>query len=499
MAGPFGIDGSRFGDARIEAGLDRLTTPPDWLISIEDKDRLRADLERSIPELVDGSVRLMGCKFKRAHIDPDGWTSLCRLKIEDADGSGRREVDVRGRLILPGEAAPVAPAAYVPFESDGWWCYLPELRWELTLEPPDQALPAMDQLTDPDRSGALLERAFRAGGAGREDLRLETSEPTVMRYREGRRVTIRYELGYRPEDRRPDWPAAVIAKVYEGDDGQVTYDAMRAMWASPLRTSATVRIAEPLAFIPEENLLVQGMVPGTQSLKDLIETSFGDGLADGIEAIEGLVRKAGRGLAEMHASGAAGGPVVTWEGHVAAVRHAEAELAAVIPEMSGAMEPLVTRLEELAQEVPAGPLVPTHRSFRPAQILVDGADIAFIDFDGFCQAEAGLDLALFRTTLVDLCLRGMEEDGAMAAADLDAAEVALDELCATFLDAYAEVAPLSIERLALWDAITSTKDILDCWRKVKFEHLDRRMHFLHRRLGTAALADAAPPATADVA
>jgi hypothetical protein len=143
--------------------------------------------------------------------------------------------------------------------------------------------------------------------------------------------------------------------------------------------------------------------------------------------------------------------------------------------------------------------VPTHRSFRPAQILVDGADIAFIDFDGFCQAEAGLDLALFRTTLVDLCLRGMEEDGAMAAADLDAAEVALDELCATFLDAYAEVAPLSIERLALWDAITSTKDILDCWRKVKFEHLDRRMHFLHRRLGTAALADAAPPATADVA
>jgi hypothetical protein len=38
------------------------------------------------------------------------------------------------------------------------------------------------------------------------------------------------------------------------------------------------------------------------------------------------------------------------------------------------------------------------------------------------------------------------------------------------------------QRLALWDAVTSAKDIVDCWRKVKFKHLDRRMEFLRQRL-----------------
>ncbi len=63
MAGPFGIDVSGFGDADIEAGLAPLAQPPDWLIAIEDPVRLRADLERCIPELAGGSLRLVGCKF----------------------------------------------------------------------------------------------------------------------------------------------------------------------------------------------------------------------------------------------------------------------------------------------------------------------------------------------------------------------------------------------------------------------------------------------------
>ena len=39
------------------------------------------------------------------------------------------------------------------------------------------------------------------------------------------------------------------------------------------------------------------------------------------------------------------------------------------------------------------------------------------------------------------------------------------------------------ERVALWDALTSAQDIVDCWRKVTFEHLDRRMELLRQWLG----------------
>ena len=198
------------------------------------------------------------------------------------------------------------------------------------------------------------------------------------------------------------------------------------------------------------------------------------------------MRKAGRGLAELHASKAAGGPIVTWKTQLDALNHATDDLVAVVPELAGAMRPLVASLERLALDVPAGPLVATHRSFRPAQILLEGDDIAFIDFDGFCQSEAGLDLALFRTTLCDLALRALTEDDTrpLDAGERRECQVELDELCATFLAGYEEVSQVSRARLALWDALTSAKDIVDCWRKVKFEHLERRMEFLHRRLGT---------------
>ena len=484
MSGPFGIDVATFGDAGIDAALEPLGHPPDWLTAIEDTAGLRADIERGVPEFSDGSLRLVSCKFKRARIEDGTWTTLHRLTLEDGAGEGRREVDVRGTLLLAGADAPPPAGGGPGFGAEGWRGYLPGLRCVLQLEPADGALPAMPLLTDAGRSRVLLEAALRTGAAGLGELRLGECEPTVARYREGRRCTVRYDLGYSTADRQPNWPEGAVAKVYEGDEGRITYAGMRALWDSPLRTSGTVRIAEPLAFLPELNVVVQGLVPGDRSLKEHIKGAFADGLRPGAEMLSGLVRRSGRGLAELHGSGALTGPVLSWEAQLDAVRHAAGELDGVVPELAGAMEPLVAKLEQLADAVPAGPLVPTHRSFRPAQVLIHGDDIAFIDFDGFCQAEAGLDLALFRTTLFDLSLRAMERDGAMDVAERRSCEAELDGLCATFLAGYEEVAPVSRERLVLWDALTSAKDILDCWRKIKFEHLDRRMHFLHRRLGS---------------
>jgi hypothetical protein len=451
---------------------------------MEDPARLRADVERSIPELASGALTLVSCKFKSGRIIDGTWSALCRLKLED-DGGGHRQVDVRGTLLLPDVDALTPGSNGEEFATDGWRCYLPDLRLDISVEAEDGALPAMALLTDPDSSRALLEGALRAGSAELADLQLADCTPTVMRYKEGRRCTVRYELGYSQETRRPIWPTGIVAKVYAGDDGRNTYDGMTAMWASPLRTSSTVAIAPPLAILPEINVVVQGLVPGERSLKEQLKKSFAPGLAAGIEALSSPVRKAGRGLAELHTSKAAVGPIVTWEAEVAAVREASAELISVVPSLAGAMEPLVATIEALARDVPAGPLVPTHRSFRPAQILVDHDDIAFIDFDGFCQAEAGLDLALFRTTLCDLSLRALTKDGArpMEPAEYQACMAELDELCVTFLAGYEEVGEISRRRLALWDALTGAKDIVDCWRKVKFEHLERRMQFLHRLLG----------------
>ena len=492
MTTPFGVDGelATIGSAQIEAGLDLLAHPPDWLSAMEDPVRLRADLEHGIPELAAGSLILLSCKFKRARMEHGTWTAVCRLKIEDRRSGERREIDVHGTLVLPWSEAPAGSPDGAGFATTGWRCFLPDLRLDLVLPPSDLALSAMSWLTDPELSRAALERSISEGGTGLNDVRVAGCTPTVMRYREGRRCTIRYTLDYAPELRRPHWPDSVVGKVYQGDEGRGTYACMQALWSSPLRTSATVTIAEPLAFLPDSNVMVQGTVPGRCSLKELIKTSLAPDSPWGIETLVGPVRKAGRGLAELHASKAGGGPTVTWDSQVEAVHGAVEQLAAAVPALAGAVRPLVAGLDILSGDIPAGPLVSSHGSFRPAQILVDGDDIAFIDFDGFCRAEAGLDLSLFRLTLVDLCLRAITVDNSRLLGPVEQAACLqqLDELCGAFLAGYDEVGEISPGRLALWDALTCTMDVLDCWRKVKFEHLARRVAFLQHilRLESAA-------------
>jgi hypothetical protein len=490
MGSHLGIDVALadLGTAEVARGLVRLSRPPGWLTAIEDPQRLRDDLERSVPELTSGAVQLLGCKFKRAHINGDGWHTLCRLTVDDLTGATPRSVDIEGHLAAPGVDGSARLVDGYHFGT-GHQFHLPDVhRGPLGRRSLDEDLPALSVLADPDTARPVLERALRTGAAGLAELQLAGCTPTVMRLREGRRCTIRYVLDYRPDVRQPHWPFSVVAKVYGGGEAPTTYAGMRALWDSPLRRSTTVRIAEPLALLPDLNVVVQGAIPGDRSLKDQIKTAFAGGLDAGIAMLAGPVRKAGRGLAELHASGALVGPTtVTWESQVAALHEAVDQLDAAVPAVAGALHPLIRSLEAVASVVPREPLVPTHGSFRPAQILLDGGDLGLIDFDGFCRAEPGVDLALFRTTLCDLSLRALTLDDTrpLTPAEEQAALAGLDRLCATFLAGYQEVGRIAPTRLALWDALTSARDIVDCWRKIKFEHLERRLGFARRRLGLA--------------
>ena len=487
MTGSFGIDVMLHFEnlGAVLSALLQLAKPPPWLVAVEDPARVRKDLQDAVPELGAGRPALVRVKFKRAHLEDGQWVTLHRLTVLDEGSDSPREIDMRGLLLAPGTEPPTDSAAGVPFESDGWRAYLPDLRLVVDRQPADVGLPAMPALTDPEAARGTLQRALRDGAAARTELTLAAATPEVVRYREGLRCTIVYTLDY-PEGAGKAGragPAGVVAKVYEGDEGRHTYAAMAALWDSPLRFSSTVRIAEPLAFLPDMNVVLQELVPGDISLKDHLKQVFADGVVPGVAALTEIVRKSGHGLAELHTCGATAGPDVTWDDQVAALRVAVTQLDTALADSSAAIEPLAHELERAAAKIPAAALVPTHRSFRPAQILLDGPEIALVDFDGYCRAEPGLDLSLFRTTLVDLCLRALEADDDAPGAELQRDRQAhLDSLCESFLAGYEEIALVDRERLALWDALTSAKDIVDCWRKVKFEHLDRRMEFLRQRL-----------------
>ncbi len=494
MPGPFGIESALplLHPAEVAAGLEHLSQPPDWLFAMEDPARVRADLEREVPEFASGGLTLVACKFKRAHIEGGSFTTLHRIKVEDSEGEVR-EIDLHGSLVLPDQTASGHRSPPAAFASSDWHGFLPDIGLEVSLEPPDIAMPSLPTLTDPASAAEFLQLALRGSDPTLAGLEITDCTPTVMRYREGRRCTISYEISYAADAPSAAWPDQVIAKVYEGDEGQATFEAMSALWDTALRTSPTVAIAEPLAWLPGDAVLLQRWLPGDRTLKDHIKTAFVAGWESGLEALAGPVFKAGRGLGELHTSGAAAGEPVTWDDQMAALHAATEQLVGVVPVLAGALLPLVDSLNAAAAVTPTEALVPTHRSFRPAQILISGEDIAFLDFDGFCQAEPGLDLALFRTTFCDLALRAVEEDAEMIDPVVRQRYVVdLDGLCEVFLNGYREVADVAEPRLALWDTLTSAKDILDCWRKVKFEHLDRRIEFLRRRLAYRSPADAEP-------
>jgi hypothetical protein len=440
-------------------GLARLARMPDWLAVFDDPARVEAALREAVPEL-------RGAKLSAVRLKPEAWTARCKLVLAGADGQERVRY-FAGTIVPPGQPEPEGTAASVAGLARGEPGWLPALRLALVPEPQAETkLAALAALTDPEQARALLERAIREGAPAYRDLRILACQPQLMRYSPGSRATVLYRLDLPAEGRAAGWAEVVVAKTYHrSDKGRTAWDGMRALWRSPLGRSATVAIAEPLAWLPELKVLVQGPVPQEQTLKDLLlEALAADEVATWAR-LRGYLARAADGLAELHRCGVPGAELVTWEDELAEVRGVLGRLTARLPELAGAAEGFLEEVERVAGRAPADPAGPAHRSFRPAQVLLHAGEIGFIDFDGFCQAEPALDVALFRATVRDLGMGALPSDAPAAACRARLAR--LDGLCEEFLDRYRAGAPVSPQRLAVWEALDLLTNVLHAWTKAK--------------------------------
>lgn len=474
----------------MDDGLERFAELPPWLVAVTDGDRVADALVSAAPELGDGRRRLLGCRMDRVRLKGRSWTAIYDLTLDGPAGGPPEAVRVRGTLLPPGDDIPDlgragtepggAPAG-PPLGADGWRAYLPELRLVLEAEQGDPGLPALPRLTDPDQARALLEESIRSTPAY-ADLRIRSCTPRVMRYKPGSRCTILYELDYEEGAADPSWPDVVVAKTYHGDKGRVAWDGMRALWESPMASSG-VAIAEPLAFVPELNVLVQGPIREEQTLREGLQEALRTGDPEAARDLRGLVAGTAAGLAALHTCGVRLGELLTWEDELAEVREVIDRLAASVPELGGAAEPMLAGLEAVAAEHPADPAGPAHRSFRPPQVLLSAGRLGFIDFDGFCQAEPALDVALFRATVKSV---GMTAGGGKAASASAEDRLARGgELADLFLDRYEEHAPISRTRVALWESLDLLTMVLHSWTKAKQARLGDAMFMLRDHLATS--------------
>jgi Ser/Thr protein kinase RdoA (MazF antagonist) len=239
--------------------------------------------------------------------------------------------------------------------------------------------------------------------------------------------------------------------------------------------------------VPALGLLVQGPVGEQQTLKQLIRAAVTAGRPDALAALDSAMDKTAAGLAALHTCGVSYGEPVTFADWLADLRGTLGTLTTAVPELSDAATALLAAVGQLATRQPPDPAGPSHGSFRPNQVLLDGDRIAFIDFDDFCQAEPAMDLAVFLASVKGVGLvdaRGTTIDRAAIERRL----LQLERLCARFLARYQGLAPVSAARVALWEALVLAGEVVETWTKVEPAKVLPAMLLLERHLAVSGLA-----------
>jgi hypothetical protein len=478
--------------AALWAGVRQFAALPDWLEAATTPETFCAALARVVPELAIGDLEVQECDIGHVRIKRDVWTGVYELTIAGSSGEPR-VVALRGTIFPPGQAAPEEPdsaATQVGFGAAGWRAFLPDLRVQLEPAKADAALPSLPILTDPEQARELLEQSIRAAAPEYRDLRIEACAPKIMRYTPGSRCTVLYRLRYRAglADGR-DWPELVVAKTYKGGKGKHAFAGMRALWDAPFRREGGVTLAEPLAYLPELNVLVQGPIREEQTLQEMIASAVRAGTPAALDELYGFVRRSAAGLAGLHRSEVRFGAVRTWEDELAEVRSVVDDIASAVPPMAAAAAPLLASLEARAAAQPADPVMTAHGTFRPGQVLIYRGAIGFIDFDSFCQAEPALDLSLFLRRTKDIVLGAHEQADGSSAGAADRARLLeqADAICEVFLAEYERHVPITRERVALWEALDLFTLVLHSWTKVKPERLRNAMFTLEQHLRAMGL------------
>lgn len=200
------------------------------------------------------------------------------------------------------------------------------------------------------------------------------------------------------------------------------------LWHSPLADGSAVTIAEPIACLPDQKLMLQSTIPGELSLEDLLKSVIDRPSQVEGEKLHRYMRKTAAGLAAFHRSGASYGERVELGERFADLHKLIHRLTVLLPELGKAILLLLERLESLAALYPEESLMPTHGTFNPEQVLIDGERIGFIDFDDYCMAEPALDVGLFRAAIKDTGMNAPFSSSTPSRAERLARLILLDEI-----------------------------------------------------------------------
>ena len=477
-------------DSLIWEGVQSLQALPDWMMAARDPDRICAVFSQAIPEFRSGELILHECDTSNIRYKGENWQGFYELTVSKPGEASTTQIDLDGILSPPNISSNRALLVEHSLGSADWHAVIPDLNLELWTKKPEAVLSSLDMLIDPEQSRQYLLSRIRAGSPVYQDLQIQASHPKIVRYKPGSRCTIVYHLDYPAgADTDKRWPELVVAKTYRKEKGQNAYDSMKALWDSALSSSSAVNIAEPLAYDSEMKVMIQGPIRQEKTLKDLTVLAVKAGTEAAFDELTEAMRKTARALAEIHKSGVKLDKIYGWENDLTQTRESIEELSVAIPQLAPSALPFVDRLSQLEASSSPDPLVPSHGTFRPAQVLIYQGEIGFIDFDSCCNAEPAKDLGLFLCAFLRAGMATVDfDDLEINTGPLDdSAKLArferLISVSEAFLEEYERCArPVNRQRVALFEALELFILILHAWTKIKVRELNDIMFVLEHFL-----------------
>ena len=229
---------------------------------------------------------------------------------------------------------------------------------------------------------------------------------------------------------------AFVFKGYADDCGQRIMHAFHAMAPCPECPPDTCPVSRPLAYIPQERLLISRWAHG-QTVWAHLER--GD---------TALLARIPSVLAQLHQAEVRPEAATTAQAHLDEVLRKCKQVCKRWPAAAATVRPLMAALQEALPLLdPAAPAL-VHGDMKPEHCMWNGGHVSLIDLDSFRYTDPAYDAGRFLAVLHRQCLHH------------PALMARVPEMLAIFRDAYLTAVPaVSARNIAFYYALTFARKI----------------------------------------
>lgn len=320
----------------------------------------------------------------------------------------------------------------------------------------DPALPGLTTALDGQKMAATLNAILPECVAG--EARVLRCGVTPLRYRLGKRCTLRFDLRLRDNATGAIRRRTLYGKLYHTiRKAQAVYAEMGALAHASALQAAKVEVAHAVAFAPSLPMVFQSPVQGAPLDLLLHQPKRRDHIAH--PHAVGAIRSAAAALAALHQVAISTDRERPVAEELLRFQQRTARVSAVNPTMGAAFQALAAALPVWLDQLPVWGTEESlvHGDCKPSQFLVNGEpqkgatfQIALLDFDHCGIADPAADVGNFLATL-------RQEGAKQALRQRNAAAVAryqqwLAMLEEQFLKAYLAARPChpAFRQRALW-------------------------------------------------